>query len=215
MTLARSRQAGQGGACRSLFASEWTQKAFGVRLVGLADRRGSAVATSLVLTLIGPDRPGLVEDLSHAVAAYEGSWQSSRMARLGGAFAGILEVQVPDQRAAELSEALRGLEVRGLRVVVEAGAGAPAGEDYRELRLELVGQDRPGIMREISSTLAASGVNVVELSSRTRPAPMSGETLFSASALLHQSTSESVTQLRESLEKLASDLMVEISIAAP
>ncbi len=83
------------------------------------------------------------------------------MARLGGAFAGILEVQVPDERAGELSGALQGLEGRGLRVVVEVGEGAPGDEVYRELRLELVGQDRPGIMREISSTLSASGVNVL------------------------------------------------------
>lgn len=173
------------------------------------------MATSLVLTLIGRDRPGLVEDLAHVVTEHEGSWQSSRMARLGGAFAGILEVQVPDPRAAELSRALQGLEVRGLRVVVEEESGVEPEEVYRELRLELVGQDRPGIMRDISSTLSASGVNVVELSSRTSPAPMSGETLFSAWALLHQSSRESVTRLREDLEKLASDLMVEITITTP
>ena len=172
------------------------------------------MATSLVLTLIGRDRPGLVEELAQAVSAHDGSWENSRMARLGGSFAGILEVGVPDERAAELFKTLHGLEERGLRVVVEDAGGAPPDEAYRELRLELVGQDRPGIIRDISSTLSASGINVVELSTRTRPAPMSGETLFSASALLHQPSRESVTRLRENLEKLASDLMVERSITA-
>lgn len=170
------------------------------------------MATSLVLTLIGNDRPGLVEDLARAVSEHGGSWESSRMARLGGCFAGILQVQVPDERAAELFKVLHGLEGRGLRVVVEDSTGNPRGEESRALRLELVGQDRPGIIRQISATLAASGVNVVELSSQTRPAPMSGETLFSASALLHQPLSESSAALRDDIEKLAEDLMVEISV---
>ena len=170
------------------------------------------MATSLVLTLIGNDRPGLVEDLARAVSEHGGSWESSRMARLGGCFAGILEVQVPDERAAELFKVLHGLEGRGLRVVVEDATGGPRADEVRALRLELVGQDRPGIIREISATLAASGVNVVELSTRTHPAPMSGETLFSASALLHHPVRESSAALRDHIERLAEDLMVEITL---
>lgn len=170
------------------------------------------MATSLVLTLIGNDRPGLVEDLARAVSEHGGSWESSRMARLGGCFAGILEVQVPDEQAAELFKVLHGLEGRGLRIVVEDATGSPRAEECRALRLELVGQDRPGIIREISATLAAAGVNVVELSSQTRPAPMSGGTLFSASALLHHPLSESSAALRDDIEKLAEDLMVEITV---
>jgi len=173
---------------------------------------GSFVATSLVLTLIGNDRPGLVEDLARAVSEHGGSWESGRMARLAGCFAGILEVQVPNDRAAELFKVLHGLEGSGLRIVVEDSTGDPRVEDHRALRLELVGQDRPGIIHEISSTLASSGVNVVELSTRTSPAPMSGEKLFTASALLHHPVSHSVVELRESIEKLAEDLMVEITV---
>jgi glycine cleavage system regulatory protein len=167
----------------------------------------------LVLTLIGNDRPGLVEDLARAVSEHGGSWESGRMARLAGCFAGILEVQVPNDRAAELFKVLHGLEGRGLRLVVEDSTGSPRAEEFRALRLELVGQDRPGIIHEISATLASSGVNVVELSTRTSPAPMSGEKLFSASALLHHPLSESVVALRENIEKLAEDLMVEITVS--
>ena len=192
---------------------EWTLIGFGVSLeTFIYVAGGSPLATSLVLTLIGNDRPGLVEDLARAISEHGGSWESSRMARLSGCFAGILEVQVADDRAAELFKALHSLEGRGLRVVVEDASGTSASENVRELRLELMGQDRPGIIRDISASLTASGVNVVELSTRASPAPMSGETLFSASALLHHPMSESLVQLREDLERLAGDLMVEISV---
>ena len=170
------------------------------------------MATSLVLTVIGSDQPGLVETLSRTVAEHGGSWESSRMARLAGFFAGILEVRVPSERAAGLREALHELEARGLKVTVEDAGGADTTGPYRALQLELVGQDRPGIIRDISSALAAIGVNVVDLSTACSSAPMSGETLFNATARLHHPLSSPLDELRETLEGIAADLMVDISI---
>ena len=170
------------------------------------------MTNSLVLTVIGPDQPGLVEALAQTVAEHGGSWESSRMARLAGFFAGILEVRVPGEGSARLLSALGELEGRGLRVVVEEAAAAAESEPFRELKLELVGQDRPGIIRDISSGLAAIGVNVVELSSECTPAPMSGGTLFNAAALLHLPHGCSLEELREALEKIAADLMVDIDL---
>jgi len=170
------------------------------------------MASFLVLTVIGPDQPGLVEAVSQTVAAHEGSWEASRMARLAGQFAGILEVRVPDDRTAALFKALHGLESRGLRVVVEDATPDRDDAPHRALRLELIGHDRPGIVREVSSALASAGANVVELSSGCSSAPMSGEMLFTASALVHVPQSHSVEALRERLEKLAGELMVDISL---
>lgn len=135
------------------------------------------------------------------------------MSRLAGFFAGILEVSVPAEASASLFKALHELEERGLRVVVEDARGDSEISAYRELCLELVGQDRPGIVRDISAGLAAAGVNVVELSTECSSAPMSGEPLFSATARLHHPISNSVDELRETLEKIAGNLMVDISIA--
>jgi glycine cleavage system regulatory protein len=170
------------------------------------------VATKLVLTVIGRDQPGIVEAVSQVVAAHDGSWESSRMARLSGSFAGILEVQVPARNAAALAEGLRGLEQRGMRVSIEGEAGESHAVAFRVLQLELIGQDRPGIIRDISSALAAIEVNVVELSTGCSSAPMSGEMLFRASAQLHHPTSRAVDELRETLEKIAADLMVDITL---
>lgn len=165
---------------------------------------------ALVLTVIGPDRPGLVEALAETVAAHGANWLESRLARLSGHFAGMVRVSVPGERAEALAHALGALE--GLRVLVES-EGAGEVEDTPLLVLELLGQDRPGIVREVSRALAARGVNVEELETECTSAPMSGELLFRARARLRLPPETSARELREALEKLADELMVDISLA--
>src|SRR5690349_14142174 len=116
----------------------------------------------LVLTLIGPDRPGLVEAVAHVVAQRGGNWLESRMIHLGGQFAGILRVEVPHGQADGLARALEALGATGLRVVAETsprGADAPGARE-RVMNIELVGLDRPGLVREISQLLARQEINV-------------------------------------------------------
>jgi glycine cleavage system regulatory protein len=166
---------------------------------------------SLVVTVIGKDRPGLVESVSAAVEAHGGSWVESRMSRLAGQFAGILRVSVPSAEADALSDALEALRAGGLRLVIERGV-EDVEEDGRVILLELVGSDRPGIVHKISEALAARGVNVDELNTECEGAPWSGGTLFKAMAKLRAPRTLDLDQLRESLEAIAGDLMVDISI---
>src|SRR5690349_9119051 len=109
--------------------------------------------TSLVLTVIGDDKPGIVEQLSDRVLATGANWEESRMARLSGKFAGLLRVSVPVEQADALSNALRELGSGGLSVVVTR-SGDTAAATTRTVRLELVGHDHPGIVRDISRALA-------------------------------------------------------------
>ena len=169
----------------------------------------------LVLTLIGPDRPGIVEAVADPVAAHGGSWVESRMAQLAGQFAGILRVEVPDDRAAALVAALRGLEGKGLHLVVEATPRPPEARERRPLDLDLVGLDRPGIVKEISRVLADGGVNIEELVTDRVDAPMSGERLFRTRAHLSVPRGTDAAKLRFALEKVASDLSVEVTLAEP
>jgi glycine cleavage system regulatory protein len=169
-------------------------------------------SASLVLTVIGADRPGLVETLAKTIADHGASWLESRMAHLSGHFVGLLRVSVGESRAAELADALRALEARGLRVIVEAALGEGRDETAPRLRLELVGLDRPGIVRDISRALAQRGVNVEELESHTSSAPMSGETLFHVEAWLRLPRDGDPDELRATLEKLADELMVELTL---
>jgi glycine cleavage system regulatory protein len=174
----------------------------------------AAVPTSLVLTVIGEDKPGIVEHIADLVLAAGANWEESRMARLAGRFAGILRVDVDSTRAAQLESALRNLESRGLRIVVESGTVV---EDtpVRVIRLEVVGHDRPGIVRDISRVLAERGINIEELETEVTSAPDSGDTLFRARARLAMPPAISIDTLRTLLESLALDLMVDVTVEGP
>lgn len=167
---------------------------------------------SLVMTVIGEDRPGLVDSVATLVAEHGGNWLESRMSRLGGQFAGIVHVEVPAEKEQLLSAALENLRGRGLTIVVHSEQlKAPAAAKPTSV-LEIVGQDRPGIVRQISKTLANFSVNVEELQTECSSAAMSGETLFKASAKLSIPPTCNVAELRRELERIAGDLIVEISL---
>jgi glycine cleavage system regulatory protein len=170
--------------------------------------------TDLVLTLLGPDRPGLVELVAGVIAAHGGNWLESRMSHLAGKFAGILRAELPSERVAAATAALGELESRGLKVIVEVAARAGERAPDQAMDLELVGLDRPGIVREISQLLAGNGVNVDELITNRSSAPMSAEMLFEARARVRVPPSTDVAKLRAELERLASDLVVEVKLTA-
>ena len=167
---------------------------------------------SLVMTVIGEDRPGLVDSLSGVVKEFGGNWLESRMSRLAGQFAGIVHIAVPSDREHPLTLALKNLDAQGLKVVVHAGQAEPPGVRQALNSLEIVGQDRPGIVRQISHALATFGVNVDELETECASAAMSGETLFKAHARLSIPESCDVAALQRELEKIAADLIVEIKL---
>ncbi len=167
----------------------------------------------LVMTIIGPDRTGLVESVARVVAEHGGNWLESRMCRLGGEFAGILRIELPVEKRQALIDALKTLQGTGLTVVVRPGELAATATPGRPARLEIVGHDRPGIVRQITRALADAGVNVEEFSSEVVSAPMSGETLFKASARLQLPAGGNDAALKAELEKIAEDLLVDVSFA--
>jgi glycine cleavage system regulatory protein len=174
-----------------------------------------AMTTDLVLTLLGPDRPGLVEAVADTIAAHGGNWLESRMAHLAGKFAGILRVEAPAESIAPLMSALALLEGRGLRIVLEPAAVGAGADRPQAMELELLGLDRPGLVREVSRVLAQQAINVEELSTDRSSAPMSGEMMFRAHARLSVPAGANLAALRKELERLAGDLMVEIRLAEP
>ena len=173
------------------------------------------MSISLIVTVSGPDRPGLVETISQSVADHQGSWLESRMARLAGQFAGILRVSVPAGRIDELSRELQAMESKGLLITLARSDVDPPRSSAREMRLEIIGSDRPGIIRDISHALADRGINVCELRTEIMSAPMSGELLFIANADLWIPTDLNLEALRKDLEALANELMVEVDLDEP
>ena len=166
----------------------------------------------IVLTIVGSDRPGLVEALAGAVARTGGNWLESRMAHLAGKFAGILRVQAPADAVPRLVAAIEQLAHDDLKVTVEHGTHAAMGPGGQSVELDLVGLDRPGIVRDISGVLARHGANIEELVTDSSSAPMSGERLFRAHMRLSMPQPGEVARLRDELERFAADLMVELRL---
>jgi glycine cleavage system regulatory protein len=170
------------------------------------------MTTPLVMTFIGRDRPGLVNAISRKIAENDGAWLESRLAQLAGQFAGIVRVEAPEARIADLTAALRELEGQGLRVAVERGL-APRDESAgASLDIELIGLDRPGIVRDVTETLTQLGVNIEEFESGLESAAFTGAPMFRASARLLAPEGLAIEELRKALERLAGELMADISV---
>lgn len=173
--------------------------------------------TTLVVAVIGQDRPGLVSALSDVVDEHGGSWGASQLAELAGTFAGVVTVEVDPAAVDALEEALHGL--RGVlqtsvhRVGQDAAASvavAPVTEGA-VAQLDLVGHDQPGIVRQITGVLAAAGVSVERLDTSVVPAPQAGGDLFQARAVLRAPADADLDLLRASLEDLAQELQVDVT----
>jgi len=168
---------------------------------------------TVVLTLLGTDRAGLVSAVSQLITEQGGSWERSQMAHLAGTFAGIVEIDVPSAQVDALVSGVEALGAQGLRVTVERSGDAPAApaEGHR-MSLHLLGADRPGIVAEVSALLARHGVNLEELSTQVVEAPMAGGMLFEADAVAGVPDSADTAALRSALEALANELMVDLDL---
>jgi glycine cleavage system regulatory protein len=167
---------------------------------------------SLVLTILGDDRPGLVSAVSAPISAHGASWERSEMSRLAGKFAGIVVLSVPAERLDALVAELDALQSQGLQVIAER-TDEPAPHVFQRLQLDLLGADRPGIVSEISAALANALVSIEELSTDVRDAPMAGGTLFEARAVLSAPPGADIDGLRRVLEALADELMVDLRLS--
>jgi glycine cleavage system regulatory protein len=167
----------------------------------------------LIVTVIAPDKPGQIETIASCIANHGGNWLESRMAHLAGQFAGIVRVDVAADVQGDLRSALQALSSHGIRVQF-AEMGGERVSNPKPITMELVGNDRPGIVRDVTRVLSEQGVNVQQLVTNVEPAPMSSETLFRAHALLGLPENLSLDALKERLETLANELVVELRIKA-
>ena len=169
------------------------------------------MTTPLVLTFVGDDRPGLVSEISQIVAAHRGTWLESRSVRLAGKFAGVVLVSVPDESLIPLESALAKLAPSGLRVSIDRGA---AGDEKlgRLVTLEIVGAERPGIVRDVTQALTGLGVNIDEFASGLKGEPFTGVQMFHATARLSVPDGLKLDDLRKAVERLAAEIMVDLAV---
>ena len=167
----------------------------------------------LVLTVIAPDKAGQVERIAQCIADHSGNWLESRMSRMAGQFAGILRVAVPAENYAELVASLQGLARYDIRVLI-AESGIEPSCTWKPIAMELVGNDRPGIVRDITRLLADLGVNLERFTTEVRPAPMSSEPLLQFFQRQGQRQRQQCIGMKQRLERLADDLIVELKLRA-
>ncbi len=166
----------------------------------------------LVLTYVGDDRPGLINAVAEKIAASGGSWLESRSVRLAGKFAGVVRANVPEKSATALEQALRGLAPAGLNLTIERGASDEAGHEGRVVTLDILGNERPGIVRDLTQVLNALGVNIVEFESELESAAFTGVEMFRAHARLTIPETLPEEDLRKALERLAGEIMVDLTV---
>ncbi|MBC8127179.1 MAG: glycine cleavage system protein R [Gloeobacteraceae cyanobacterium ES-bin-144] len=165
----------------------------------------------LIMTVLGSDRPGLVSSLADTVAKHGGNWLESRMARLAGQFAGIVRIECPSNAVDELLNELHTPGIPGLTIhAVREAADEPA--KRRTLVVDVMGNDRPGIVRELSLAIANAGGNVEELTTGLESAPMSGQPMFRAHGVISIPENSEASDLTAAIESLGGDLTVDISL---
>lgn len=168
----------------------------------------------LITTIVCPDRPGIVERVTHVMADHSANWEQSRMARLGGDFAGIVAVSVDADRADALMAALRRLEDDETTVTIRVAKapGAEALEERVPFALRLSGADHMGIVHEVARSLAARHINVEQLVTEVVPAPVSGTPLFRMETVLLAPPTVTLEALRAQLARLAGELSVDLDV---
>lgn len=168
---------------------------------------------NLVMSVIGDDRPGLVSALADAIAANGGNWERSQLAQLAGKFAGIVVVTVPQDRSGGLIAAVTDLEGLLEVDVHSAGDAAVRAGEWTSLAIGVLGNDRPGIVHELSAALSASGVSIEKMTTGTREAPMAGGMLFEAQMEVLIPPGADAAAIRADLERIAAELLVDLGIA--
>ena len=169
--------------------------------------------TTLVLSVIGSDRPGLTEAVAKAILSADGNWLQSHLSQLGGLYVGSVLVELPEAKVETLRAAVQGIDAHGLEVRVAEGVqtAQPAGE---ALTLTLVGQDRLGIVRQVTAALAALNVNIETFETRIDAEANTGAPLFNHNAALRLPPGLKADAVQSALEAISAEIMVDVSLSA-
>lgn len=161
----------------------------------------------LVLTLIGKDKAGLVEQLATIVSEHHGNWTASNLSHLAGFFAGILQIEVAAEHAETLTAALQ--QMPELDIHIHHGENTQL-DEHKLLKFVITGNDRPGIVRELSSVIKHKGTNIVHFESSKQSAPNWGVPLFTAIATVELPEDLNKEEVIYALEAIATDVVVDV-----
>ena len=164
----------------------------------------------LVLSVAGSDKPGLTKALAAAVLSAGGNWLESHLSRLGGLYVGSVLVELDQGRVDALRAAVSAVDAAGLEVrIAPAVAGAAAGET---LQFSLVGQDRPGIVKQVTAAVSDLGANIETFKTWLAPEAHAGGQLFHMSANLRLPAGLSAAKVQAALEAISGEIMVDVAV---
>ncbi|MGI0118109.1 glycine cleavage system protein R [Zooshikella sp. RANM57] len=168
----------------------------------------------VVITLLAPDRPGIIETISQIIAAHEGNWLDSKLSLFNGQFAGIAHIYVPNKFLPSLTEQFNQLTAQKIAIhhAVIDPANTASAEEEITYTLHLLGNDRPGIVRDITKILLEFKINITDIQTEHTSAPMSNDAIFKASAVLRVPQSANIDLIKSNLEKLANELIVDVTL---
>lgn len=166
---------------------------------------------TLILSVIGSDRPGLTQALASAVLSAGGNWLESHLSRLGGLYVGSVLVELEADGVERLRSAVREVDAQGLEVRI-APAVEDAGVAGDAIDFSLVGQDRPGIVHQVTGILSGLGANIEAFDTRISVEPHSGAPLFHMDARLRLPPALQAEAVRSALEDISGEIMVDISL---
>lgn len=168
----------------------------------------------VILSVAGSDRPGLTQALADAVLAARGNWLESHLSRLAGTYVGSVLVALDPADLPRLEERILAVDASGLRVSIVPAGDSPAASGT-PLWVELVGQDRPGIVREVTTVLSALGANIESFTTATENSAHSGEMLFRMNALVTIPGGKSADEIQTALEAISGEIMVDFTFSPP
>lgn len=164
-----------------------------------------------VLSVVGSDRPGLTQALAAAVLSAQGNWLESHLSRLGGLYVGSVLVDLAADGVEPLRAAVAEVDASGLEVRIAPAAAEPDASGAA-LRLSLVGQDRPGIVNQVTAVLSGLGANIETFKTWIAPEPHSGGDLFNMDAQVRLPTGLEIGQVQGALEAISAEVMVDLSL---
>ncbi len=171
--------------------------------------------TSLILTVISEDKPGVIEHIARVVNECHGNWLESRLSQLAGKFAGVIRIQVATEQQETLIDSLRELRSQHISIIVDSCETSNAQPQLSaKIRFHAVGPDRPGIIKEFSKAFVNKNINVETLNTSLSSMAYSGEPLFEAEGTLATLSQVDIDDLREVLDDIANELAMDISLEA-
>ena len=168
--------------------------------------------TTLILSVVGSDRPGLTQALASAVLSAGGNWLESHLSQLGGLYVGSVLVELEGGKEEALRAAVSAVDAQGLEVRIAPTVEAPSATGEL-LQLGVVGQDRPGIVHQVTGVLSDLGANIESFGSRLSIEPHQGAPLFHLDARLRLPPGVSAAAVQDALEAISGEIMVDIALS--